>query len=73
MRTVVSDETTTERSETTIDEDFARAAQERPGAIPSHCSVCDGRTTLLVAVPTPSCLVAYFACDNCALVRIVQR
>jgi len=45
----------------------------RGNAIPTRCPVCQGRSTLLVAVPTPSCMIAYFACDNCALVKIVQH
>ncbi len=66
MRTALSDETNADR-------EFAPAAQVNHGAIPNQCPVCEGRASLLVAIPTPSSLVAYFTCDNCAVVKIVQR
>jgi hypothetical protein len=52
---------------------YAPDAHNNSSAIPHQCPVCNGRTTLLVAIPTPSSLVAYFACESCGLVKIVQR
>ncbi|HZP78271.1 MAG TPA: hypothetical protein VFB45_19160 [Pseudolabrys sp.] len=50
-----------------------RRTPNHSNAIPNRCPVCEGRSNLLVAVPTPTCLTAYFACESCALVKIVQH